>query len=188
MAESDLHRKEMCNLIYALTSRYQDAPDVYVSGNLLLYYREGDPLSVVAPDVFLVKGIPKGDRLNYKLWEEGRAPSLVIEVTSGITQDEDNQKKRCYESLGIEEYFLFAPWGDYLSPRLQGHRLIRNRYEPLPPKPDGSLESHTTGLTLTVEGLHLRLIDTITGERLLRVEELWKLWDKIQAAKAQAKR
>jgi hypothetical protein len=67
MAESDLHRKEMVDLIEALTRRYQDVSDAYVSGNLLLYYLQGDPLSVVAPDVFLVKGIPKGDRRNYKL-------------------------------------------------------------------------------------------------------------------------
>ena len=173
MAESDLHRKEMVDLIEALTRRYRDAPDVYVAGNLFLYYRQGDPRSVVAPDVFLVKGVPKGDRLTYKLWEEGHAPSLVIEVTSNSTRNEDlDRKKRCYESLGIEEYFLFDPTGDYLSPRLQGYRLVRNRYEPIRPRPDGSLDSRTTGLTLTVEERHLRPIDTTTGERLLRVNEL----------------
>lgn len=173
MAESDLHRKEMVDLIEALTRRYQDTSDVYVAGNLFLYYKQGDPRSVVAPDVFLVKGVPKGDRLTYKLWEEGRVPSLVIEVTSNSTRNEDlARKKRCYESQGVEEYFLHDPEGDYLSPRLQGYRLTGNRYEPIRPRPDGSLDSRTTGLTLKVEGLHLRLVDTVTGERLLRVGEL----------------
>ena len=185
MAESDLHRKEMVDLIEALTRRYQDTPDVYVAGNLFLYYRQGDPRSVVAPDVFLVKGVPKEDRLTYKLWEEGCVHSLVIEVTSNSTRNEDlARKKRCYESLGVEEYFLHDPEGDYLSPRLQGHRLAGSRYEPIRPRSDGSLESRTTGLTLTVEGLHLRLIDTVTGERLLRVSELG---DKLRAAEDRAR-
>jgi Uma2 family endonuclease len=185
MAESDLHRKEMVDLIEALTRRYQDTPDVYVAGNLFLYYRQGDPRSVVAPDVFLVKGVPKGNRLTYKLWEEDSVPSLVIEVTSNSTRNEDlARKKRCYESLGVEEYFLHDPEGDYLSPRLQGHRLAGNRYEPIRPRPDGSLESRTTGLTLKMEGLHLRLIDTATGERLLRVSELG---EKLRAAEDRAR-
>lgn len=82
------------------------------------------------------------------------------EVISSITQDEDlDQKKRCYESLGIEEYFLYDPNGDYLFPHLQGYRLIGSRYEPIRPRPDGSLDSRTIGLTLTVGGLHLRLIE-----------------------------
>jgi hypothetical protein len=107
---------------------------------------------------------------------------LVIEVTSSITQDEDNQKKRCYESLESRSISV-RPMGDYLSLRLQSYRLVRNRYEPIRPRPDGSLESRTTGLTLTVEGLHLRLIDTATGEQLLRVSELGEKLGEERAAR-----
>src|SRR5512134_2386818 len=110
MAETDLHRDEMFDLIKALDRRYRDVPDVYVSGNLFLYYVKGDPRAVVAPDVFLVKGVPKRKRRIYKLWEEGRPPSLVIELTSDSSQDEDlTKKKNCYERLGVEEYFLHDP-------------------------------------------------------------------------------
>jgi len=173
MAESDLHIKEMLDLIAALKRRYQDVADVYVAGNLFLYYVQGDPRSVVAPDVFLVKGVPKGPRGVYKLWIEGRAPSLVVEITSNSTRVEDtNRKKACYERLGVEEYFLHDPTGDYLTPRLQGFRLAAGRYQPLRPNPDGSLDSRTTGLTLKVEGDNLRLVDIRTGEPLLWVDEL----------------
>jgi Uma2 family endonuclease len=111
MAETDLHRDEMIELILALTRRYQDVPDVYVSGNLFLYYVQGDPRAVVAPDVFLVRGVPKRKRRIYKLWEEGRVPSLVIELTSDNTQDEDiDRKKSLYQRLGVEEYFLHDPY------------------------------------------------------------------------------
>lgn len=186
MAESDVHRKEMLDLIAALDRRYREEPEVYVAGNLFLYYRKGDPRSVVAPDVFLVRGVPKGDRKVFKLWEEGRAPSLVIEVTSDSTSDEDvGKKKTCYESLGVEEYILHDPEGDYLKPRLQGFRLFRGRYEPIPRRMDGSLDSRVTGLTLEIEGKNLRLVDTATGERLLRVNELD---DRIRALEAELAR
>ena len=57
MAETDLHRAEMTDLIAMLEARYADRADVYVSGNLLLYYRQGDPRAAVAPDVFVVFGV-----------------------------------------------------------------------------------------------------------------------------------
>lgn len=173
MAESEIHLNEMLDLIAALRRRYQAEPKVYVAGNMFLYYRKGDPRSVVAPDVFLVRGVPKRKRKSYKLWEEGRAPSLVIEVTSDSTSDEDvGKKKTCYEMLGVEEYILHDPEGDYLKPRLQGFRLSRGRYEPIPRRMDGSLDSRVTGLTLQIEGKNLRLIDIATGERLPWVDEL----------------
>jgi Uma2 family endonuclease len=172
MAETDLHRNEMFDLIKALDRRYRDEPDVYVSGNLFFYYVKGDPQAVVAPDVFLVKGVEKRTRGTYKLWEEGRVPSLVIELTSDNSQDVDLfKKKQCYEGLGIEEYFLHDPFQDYLDPALQGFRLVNGRYQPIAPEPDGSLRSLTTGLLLRTEGKRLRLVDEATGETLLWDEE-----------------
>jgi len=173
MAETDLHRDEMYDLIKALDRRYRDAPDVYVSGNLFLYYTKGDPRAVVAPDVFLVKGVPKRSRRIYKLWEEGRPPSLVIELTSDSSQDEDLAKKKpCYERLGVEEYFLHDPNQDYLDPALQGFRLVNGRYQRIPPEANGSLRSLTTGLLLRTEGKKLRLVDAATREPLPWSEEL----------------
>ena len=172
MAETDIHRDEMLDLIKALQRRYQDVPDVYVSGNLFLYYVQGDPRAVVAPDVFLVKGVEKKRRRTYKLWEEGRPPSLVIELTSDSTQDEDlSRKKLCYERLGVEEYFLHDPYQDYLDPSLQGFRLVNGRYRRIAAEADGSLRSLTTGLLLRTEGKRLRLVDAATGEPLPWIEE-----------------
>lgn len=172
MAESELHRDVMTDLIHALKDRYLGEPDVYVGGNLLLYYVEGDPRKSVSPDVLVTWGIRKGRRKTYLLWKEGRAPGFVIEVTSDTTRSEDlGKKKELYLRLGVEEYILFDPLGDYLHPRLQGHRLVLGRYQSIPLEPDGSLLSRTTGLRLRIEGQNLRLIDEATGERLLFVEE-----------------
>ena len=174
MAETTLHRKVMTDLIDGLEHRFRDATDVWVGGNLFLYYERGNPRAVVAPDVLLVKGVPKWDRPIYKLWEEGVPPCLVVEVTSDKTRHEDlsdKYKKGKFLRLGVEEYFLFDPYGDYLEPRLQGYRLERGRYVPMALEPHGSLSSRTTGLRLEPEGLKLRLVDPATGERYRWREE-----------------
>jgi Uma2 family endonuclease len=172
MAETELHGEEMFDLIKALRSRYRDAPDVYVWGNLLLYYVQGNPRACVSPDVFLVKGVPKHRRRIYKLWEEGQGPCFVIEVTSDSTRREDRDRKRdLYQQLGVEEYFLHDPLGDWLKPPLQGYRLVAGKYRPIEPEPDGSLISRTTGLRLRREDERLRLVDFATGEALRTVDE-----------------
>jgi Uma2 family endonuclease len=172
MAETTLHRKVMSDMIEGLEGYFERVPDVWVGGNLFLYYEKGNPRAVVAPDVLLVHGVPKWDRPIYKLWEEGRAPSLVIEITSSSTQDEDRvEKKDKYLRLGVVEYFLFDPYGDYLEPRLQGYRLESGWYVPMAPQPDGSLVSRMTGLLLRPEGERLRLVDPVTGRLLPWVRE-----------------
>jgi len=173
MGETQLHASEIMYLIQALWQRYQDTPDVYVWGDLFLYYVEGDPSSSVVPDVFLVKGVPKEPpRRIYKLWEEGKSPCLVIEVTSESTRRVDQRRKRdLYERLGVEEYFLHDPYAEWLRPALQGYRLFGGKYQPIEPEPDGSLISRTTDLRLCREGERLRLIDLATGEPLLSANE-----------------
>jgi Uma2 family endonuclease len=172
LAESDFHFEVIIDLIHALRTHYAGQPDVYVTGNLLLYYVEGDPRKSISPDVFVTLGISKGRRKNYLLWKEGRAPGFVVEVTSDMTQTEDlGKKKDLYQQWGVEEHILFDPLGDYLHPRLQGHRLVLGRYQPIPLEADGSLLSRITGLRLRIEGENLRLIDEATGERLLFAEE-----------------
>jgi Uma2 family endonuclease len=173
MAESDVHREEMVYLIAALKSWYREVPDVYVAGNLFVYYARGDRKAVVAPDVFVVKGVPKREHKSFLLWKEGRGPCFVIEVTSESTRREDVEKKpNRYRQLGVEEYFLHDPLGDYLNPPLQGYRLQDGRYLRMEPESDGTLVSRTTGLRLRREGEHLRLVDLDTGRALPSFEEI----------------
>ena len=50
-------------------------PDVYVWGNMMLYYVEGDRRKHVSPDVFVVRGVPKRPERDYYLtWKEGKGP------------------------------------------------------------------------------------------------------------------
>jgi Uma2 family endonuclease len=178
MGETPIHIQEIMDLLAALHRRYRDAADVYVGGDMLLYYVEGNPARCVCPDVFVTLGIPKEpERRSYFLWHEGRPPSMVIEVTSEGSRREDQEKKQLYAKLGVEEYFLDDPLAEYLNPPLQGYRLVAGRYEPIEPEIDGSLLSRTTGLRIRRESRGVRLIDAESGEPLLRIEELYRAID-----------
>jgi Uma2 family endonuclease len=183
MAETEFHLEETIYLIEALKDRFRDAQDVYVGGDMFLYYVEGVPQRVVAPDVFVVLGVPKRKRRIYKLWEEGRPPSLVIEVTSEDTRNKDlGPKKELYERLGVQEYLLYDPLGDYLNPRIRGFHLVNGLYAPMASDKDDSLKSSTVGLTFRMEEeSRLRLIDTRTGQPLLRGEEARELARRAQS-------
>lgn len=173
MAEAEVHRDLMLDLIHTLIDHFADVPDVCVSGNLLMFYEEGNKRRHVSPDVFVVRGVVKRQRLHYLIWEEGKGPDFVIELTSKSTRNEDvRTKKALYRDvMGVAEYFLFDPLGDYLNPRLQGYRLVEGEYRPIEPV-QGRLPSLTTGLHLEAHKDELRLLDPVTGRRLANFQEV----------------
>jgi Uma2 family endonuclease len=172
MAETDWHRDLMVALIQMLEYFFRNEPRVYVSGNLLVFYEQGNRRRHVSPDVFMVRGVPKVQRPNYLVWEERRGPQVVIELTSSSTRREDlTTKFDLYrDTLRVREYFLFDPRGDYLEPRLQGYRLRQDVYRPIR-LADGRLPSQVLGLHLEPEGQNLRLFDPQSGQWLLTPAE-----------------
>ena len=172
MAETDVHRQLMSDLIFELSNFFKDEADVYVSGNLLLYYVEGNPGKRVAPDVFVARGVGNGARRVYKLWEERAAPDVVIELSSRQTWHEDvDEKFELYQELGIKEYFLFDPEYDYLIDSLVGYRLKEGRYSPIHVK-GGRVLSESLGLELVDTGQTLRIVDPRSGMMLPTPDEL----------------
>jgi Uma2 family endonuclease len=159
MGETDLHRSVMVETIEALKMHYA-GQQVYVSGNILLYYRPGNKRRHVSPDVLVARGLEPHDRDSYLLWEEGRAPNVVIEVTSRSTRDEDLEDKlEIYrDEIGVAEYFLFDPRSEYLDPALQGYRLSRGRFVPIK-SVDGRLASAELKLQLQSDAGRLRFFD-----------------------------
>lgn len=175
MAESDAQRKPMTYAIEALDAHFRNRPDVYVSGNLLLYHEEGNNKVRVAPDAFVVFGTAKHDRSSYLLWQEGKPPDFVLEIASESTWRIDQGKKRdTYADLGVSEYWLYDPTGNCFAPRLQGFRLVEGQYEPLPVRDDDTLagRSEVLGLELRLypDG-RFRFHDPATGQDLLSLEE-----------------
>lgn len=177
MAESDPARDYLIYGVESLDIYFQDRDDVYVSGNLFIYYKKGIPSAVVAPDVFVVFGVEKKKRLSYKVWEEGgKVPSFVLEVTSLTTQENDEEDKpKKYALLGVQEYFQYDPTGDYLSPQLKGSSLVEGRYQPIAAKLllDGvtSIHSEVLGLDLRLIDGELRFFEPQTGKKLLSHKE-----------------
>ena len=172
MAENDAQRAAIMYAIGALEIRFDHRPEVYVSGDLLIYYEEGNPRASVAPDAFVVFGAEDRVRQTYKLWEEPKAPDFVLEVASPRTWREDEGRKRAlYERLGVREYWQYDPTGEHLGVRMKGGRLVEGAYEPQPvvESLDGTLilRSETLGLDLRVKGEKMYFLDPATGQRLL---------------------
>ncbi len=177
MAENDSQRDIMTYAIEALKNHFRDRPDVYVSGNLLLYYEEGNNKVRVAPDVFVVFGAAKHERSSYLLWQEPKAPDFVLEVASPSTWQMDQGPKRdLYAQLGVSEYWLYDPTGDHFSPPLQGLRLQGSGYVALPERAASdddapTRRSEVLGLDLRLVDGALRFRDPVSGQNLLTHQE-----------------
>jgi Uma2 family endonuclease len=164
--ETDLHRGWMIRILDILQQRYR-GQRVYVASDLLLYYQKGDPTKFVVPDEFVVKDCDPGPRCTFKIWEEGKSPDVVFEVTSGSSRREDEVfKPRVYARLGVKEYFLYDPTSEYLTPPLQGYRLEHGDYARIEPDDAGVLRCEQLGITLRLDEGRLVMHDTQSGETL----------------------
>lgn len=176
MAENDWQLRAIHGSFGALDFHFRERPDVYVSADLFIYYEEGNPGARVAPDVFVVFGVPKKERPVYKLWEEGAVPAFVMEVASrGTWREDEGRKAKLYERLGVREYWQYDPTGEYLGLHLKGHRLVRGAFEPQPVVEylDGTvmLRSDTLGLDFCVKGKEMYFFDPRTDQRILNLQE-----------------
>ena len=173
MAETDFHAKLLTNLRLALEMFFAGREDVYVTGNIMFYYEEGEPKEVISPDVMVCFGIPKGNRTSYKTWEENDVvPSVIIEVSSRGTWRKDRVEKRAlYAMLGVKEYFIFNPLDLKSDFSFVALHLKNGEYEALEIT-NGQILSKVLNLELVVRDDTLRLFDPAAGELLKTTEEL----------------
>ncbi|WP_414548192.1 Uma2 family endonuclease [Anabaena sp. CCY 0017] len=170
VAETYLHLYAILTTLEVL-KQYFTGRQATVLANQFLYYAQGFPRLRVAPDVMVIFDVQPGGRDNYKVWEEGQVPQVVFEMTSTGTQKQDQeQKKLLYEQLGILEYWLFDPKGEWINEKLQGYRLQNEIYHPIT-----DTLSQPLGLRLEVEGELLRFYRLDTGAKLLIPTELAEL-------------
>jgi Uma2 family endonuclease len=190
MAETEIHVLAILHLLEALRHFFRQALDVYVIGNIFLYYREGKPHARKAPDIMVVKGVGKHKRRSFKLWEEKAGPCVIFEITSKKTKNEDTiGKASLYASLGVREYFLFDPLHEYLDPQLEGYRLVDGEYVEVAPNEDGEIFSEELQLVLRPAGSLLRLVEPQTGHVLPSLDEAVALAEQeAQRAEQEAQR
>jgi len=206
MTESDPTRDYLVYAVSALRLFFQGRRNVYVSGNLFIYYKEGNPKQCISPDVFVIFGVSKRQRRSYKTWQEGdKLPSFVLEITSRSTKKEDEiNKPKLYASLGVQEYFQYDPTGDYLKPQLKGQRLVNGQYQAIATQAESedgeyTLFSETLGLDLTLKApqasilsglapasFDLRFYDPISKTQLLTFEETEEARTQAEALQQQA--
>ncbi|UFP95295.1 Uma2 family endonuclease [Gloeobacter morelensis] len=175
VAETFLHVYAILITLEVL-KQYLEGTRATVLANQFLYYAPDFPTLRVAPDVMVIFGVEPGGRDNYKTWEEGQVPSVIFEITSKHTQSKDQgEKKTLYAGLGVQEYWLFDPKGEWIAEQLQGYRLRSfeeesetiSRYVPIA---DGT--SEPLGLQLVVEGALIGFYRLDTGDKLLIPAEL----------------
>ena len=176
MTESDATRDYLFYSVEALRLYFKSRGSVYVSGNLFIYYEEGNPKAVISPDVFVVFGVSHRKRRSYKVWQEdNKLPSFILEITSKTTKKQDQENKpKLYASLGVQEYFQYDPTADYLTPQLQGARLVDGVYELLPIQytSDNIPFIHSQQL-----GLDLQLRESFRGIGIVPVPRVLRFYD-----------
>ncbi len=88
LGETDLHRNWIVRIIDILQQRYR-GQHVYVTGDLLLYYKEGDPTKYVVPDVFVVT--------------DGEYVQLEFDASGGLVSEQFNVRL-CLEATELVMY------------------------------------------------------------------------------------
>ena len=174
MAENTVQCRAIREAMGALEHHYKPGREVGMASDLMLYYREGDPATYVAPDVMVSFGVRMLGLPNYKLWEVGKPPEFVLEVSSQSSRELDRTKKvELYAGLGVREYFVFDPGdpedvGDGQDGRLSGYRLWDSKYVESGESSERGreLESEELGLLLRPEGKLVRFRDPATGKDL----------------------
>jgi len=150
--ESDVHLFQMNMLIEVLRLYFANRPDVYVGGNMAIYYSD---LQVKrndfrGPDFFVVLDTTNRKRKSWVVWQEERTPDLVIELLSESTERVDRgEKMKIYaRSMHVPEYYLYDP----LDERLEAYRLDprTTTYFRVQPDERGDFTSEILGLRLGV--------------------------------------
>ena len=175
LAESDHQYIPLTETVSTLRNHYRGRTDIYVAGDMLMYYVLNDPSTSVVPDVFAVFGaLGNHPRDSWVVSREGgRVPDFVLEVASRSTWRRDRGEKReIYAGMGVTEYWRFDPVGEYFDVPLEAERLVDGVYRPIPISrdEDGVLRGHSEVLRLelcVLADLSLRLYDRLRGEWLL---------------------
>lgn len=179
LPDSDFQAGPLSYTFEALKHRYEDRMDVAVQSDMFVHYVDDGKKRKVAPDVFVIFGVPKKLRHSYIVWLEGKRPDFVMEILSKSTWQQDTgEKKDIYEKMGVQEYWMLEATERPVVPvPLVGYRLVDRTYEPIKPEPGRrtTYVSDVLGLELRFDANleeRLRLRDPATGRVLPSTREL----------------
>jgi len=82
----------------------------HVGADQFLYFKDGDPTQRVAPDVYVLPGVPQSRIApSWKLWEIGVAPSFCFEIVSSDVVKDYEDTPALLGGLGARELIVFDP-------------------------------------------------------------------------------
>ena len=82
----------------------------FVGANQFIYWKQFDPSTKLAPDVFFLPGVKPGISIDsWKTWETGIIPPLAIEVVSQDHLKDYRDGPSRYDELGVKELIIFDP-------------------------------------------------------------------------------
>lgn len=82
----------------------------FVGANQFIYWKQFDPSTKLAPDVFILPGVkPRISIESWKTWETGIIPPLAIEVVSQDHLKDYRDGPSRYDELGVKELIIFDP-------------------------------------------------------------------------------
>jgi Uma2 family endonuclease len=147
--ETQRHKLQMDILIDALLPWLDGRSDGYVGGNMFVYYSMAQVRNqdFRGPDFFAVLGVPKTERKSWVVWEEGKAPDVVVELISESTATTDKtEKKQIYQNqLRVPEYIWFDPFNPQ---DWAGFYLQNGVYQSMGFNAKGQMVSRALGLAL----------------------------------------
>lgn len=171
MGETSVHIKLLADLLSVLKLYFKDRADVFLSGNMNLYFEKGNPRRWFAPDLLVAFGVPNVERSSYLLFRERIFPQVIVEIASEKTWRNDvDEKLRTYEQYGAEEYYVFDPENAYLPAPLLAYRHQDEILAPIEVV-DNRIFSPQLGLEIVWTGDDFRLYDLETEKFLLNLEE-----------------
>ena len=170
-----LQTQRRMEIVIALRHWFDQRADVegaWVCCDMRVYYKEGDPEVMVAPDVAVAFGVDTAaleTETVYRVWDAGATPCFVLEIAAPTKVDHDIYLRPMeYAALGVDEYWRLDPTGgELLDPPLQGERRVSGRWRPIEVTADagGGLRarSDVLGLDLCWQPPKLRLWDISEG-------------------------
>jgi len=195
---SSLHQGAITVLHDSLDACGQGRGLPWFVGNQIrvLIPRSGGRLLTLSPDLLIHPTLSSGSRDSIIVAADG-PPALVIEIASpstarprDLTEGTPRGKPAAYAALGIAEYLVFDPVGDFVPAGLWARRLGPDGYEPWQPGADGRWHS-ALGISFVPDSSFLRVHDqdgqlVLTGLEL-RAQNRRQL-DQLAALEAELRR
>ncbi len=82
----------------------------HAGGNTFLYYVKGDTARRIAPDVYVLPGIPQSKLGKvWKLWELDAPPTLAVEIVSNDKGKDYDEAPAIHAQIGTKEVVIYDP-------------------------------------------------------------------------------